>query len=165
MSKVFTEACAPSFDTPKRSLLPAYRVERSFDLSGPANAGGQEHLQAVTADSGKMGRLDHHLTTPSSRPVPCIVFYAPTFFYNHHNQRRKLCTPHNFRRWFIPFSCTSQFSDSKGQRFESPRPHQKGRCIAVQRPFLFCHGLVLVNPFFDYVRGNIGHDRHGNLIR
>ena len=26
--------------------------------------------------------------------------------------------------------------------------------------FLFCHGLVLVNPFFDYVRGNIGHDRH-----
>lgn len=63
MSKVFTEACAQSFDTPKRSLLPAYRVERSFDLSGPANAGGQEHPQAVTADSGKTGRLDYHLTT------------------------------------------------------------------------------------------------------
>ena len=41
-----------------------------------------------------------------------------------------------------------------------PGRTKKGRCIAVQRPFLFCHGLVLVNPFFDYVRGNIGHDRH-----
>ena len=37
---------------------------------------------------------------------------------------------------------------------------KKGRCIAVQRPFLFCHGSVLVNPSFDYVRGNIGHGRH-----
>lgn len=30
MSKVFTEACAPSFDTPKRSLLPAYRGGEIF---------------------------------------------------------------------------------------------------------------------------------------
>ena len=61
---------------------------------------------------------DHHLTTPSSQPVPCIVFYVPTFFYNHHKQRRKLCTLHNFRRWFIVFPFLPQ-------RFESPRPHQE----------------------------------------
>ena len=41
-----------------------------------------------------------------------------------------------------------------------PVAPKKGRCIAVQRPFLFCHGSVIVNPSFDYVRGNIGHDRH-----
>ena len=51
-------------------------------------------------------------------------------------------------------------SDSKGQRFESPRPHQKRSLYCSTATFLFCHGLVLVNPFFDYVRGNIGHDRH-----
>ena len=48
--------------------------------------------------------LDHHLTTPSFQPVLYIVFYAPTFFYNHHKQRRKLCTPHNFRRRIIVFA-------------------------------------------------------------
>ena len=61
--------------------------------------------------SGGRSLSDHPLTTPSSQPVPCIVFYVPTFFYNHHNQRRKLCTPHNFRRWFMLFACLSQFSD------------------------------------------------------
>ncbi len=61
--------------------------------------------------SGGRTLSDHHLTTPSSQPVPYIVFYAPTFFYNHHNQHRKLCTLHNFRRWFMLFACTSQFSD------------------------------------------------------
>ena len=55
--------------------------------------------------------FDHHLTTPSSQPVPYIVFYAPTFFYNHQNQRRKLCTLHNFRRFIMVFACASQFSD------------------------------------------------------
>ena len=55
--------------------------------------------------------FDHHLTTSSSQPVPFIVFYVPTFFYNHHKQRRKLCTLHNFRRWFMLFACLSQFSD------------------------------------------------------
>ena len=55
--------------------------------------------------------LDHHLTTPSSQPVPFIVFYVPTFFYNYQNQRRKLCTLHNFRRCIMPFACLSQFSD------------------------------------------------------
>ena len=55
--------------------------------------------------------LDHHLTTPSSRPVPYIVFYVPTFFYNHHKQRRRLCILHNFRRFIMLFSRTSQFSD------------------------------------------------------
>ena len=67
---------------------------------------------------------DHHLTTPSSQPVPCIVFYVPTFFHNHHNQRRKLCTLHNFRRWFMLFACASQFSDARYWGFESPRPQR-----------------------------------------
>lgn len=69
--------------------------------------------------------LDHHLTTPSFQPVLYIVFYAPTFFYNHHKQRRKLCTLHNFRRCIMAFACPSQFSDPKGRRFESCQPHQK----------------------------------------
>ena len=34
---------------------------------------------------------------------------------------------HKSLRWFIVFSQMSQFSDSKGQRFESPRPHH-GEC-------------------------------------
>ena len=29
---------------------------------------------------------------------------------------------HNFLRCIIVFACASQFSDSKGQRFESPPP-------------------------------------------
>ena len=78
-----------------------------------AHTGGREYPQVATADSGKTGRFDHHLnlTTPFSQPVPCIVFHVPTFFHNHHNQRRKLCTLHNFRRWFMLFSRSSQFSD------------------------------------------------------
>ena len=63
---------------------------------------------------------DHHLTTPSSQPVLFVIFSAPTFFYNHHKQRRKLCTLHTFRRWFIVFSCLSRLFNFKGQRFESP---------------------------------------------
>ena len=50
-------------------------------------------------------------------------------------------------------------SDSKGQRFESPRPHQKGRCIAVQRPFYFVTAQCLSIHLLT-LRGNIGHDRH-----
>ena len=94
-------------------------------MCGPAYTGGREDPQAGSADSGKMGRLDHHLTTPSSQPVPYIVFYAPTFFYNHHNQRRKLCTLHNFRRCIMAFACPSQFSDPEGRWFESSRAHQR----------------------------------------
>ena len=84
--------------------------------------------QANQSDGNRVAReveFDHHLTTPYSQSVPCIVFYVPTFFYNHHKQRRKLCTLHNFRRCIMLFFCPSQFSDSKGQRFESPRPHQE----------------------------------------
>ena len=70
--------------------------------------------QANQSDGNSVAReveFDHHLTTSSSQPVPCIVFYVPTFFYNHHKQRRKLCILHNFRRFIMLFSRTSQFSD------------------------------------------------------
>ena len=84
--------------------------------------------QANQSDGNSVAReveFDHHLTTSSSQPVPCIVFYVPTFFYNHHKQRRKLCILHNFRRFIMLFSRTSQFSDPEGQRFESSRSHLK----------------------------------------
>ena len=70
--------------------------------------------QANQSDGNSVAReveFDHHLTTSSSQPVPCIVFYVPTFFYNHHKQRTKLCILHNFRRFIMLFSRTSQFSD------------------------------------------------------
>ena len=105
-----------------------------------AHTGGREGPQAGSADSGKTGRLDHHLTTPSSQPVPCVVFYVPTFFYNHQNQRRKLCIPHNFRRWFIVFFCLSQFSDPEGQRFESSRSHQEQHLVGCCS---FCFARIL----------------------
>ena len=104
----------------KQTFPPCVGAEKSFVLCRPAYTGGREYPQAVTADSGKTRQLDHHLTTSSSQPVPCIVFYVPTSFYNHQKQRRKLCTLHNFRRCIMLFACASQFSDSKGQRFESP---------------------------------------------
>ena len=74
---------------------------------------------------------DHHLTTSSPQPVPCIVLNATTFFYNHQNQRRKLCTLHNFRRCIILFSCLSQFSDPEGRWFESSRAKPHVRCVVL----------------------------------
>ena len=50
-------------------------------------------------------------------------------------------------------------SDSKGQRFESPRPHQKRSLYCRTATFFIFLGLVLVNPLLT-LRGNIGHDRH-----
>ena len=95
----------------KQTFPPCVGAEKSFALCRPAYTGGREYPQAVTADSGKTRQLDHHLTTSSSQPVPCIVFYVPTSFYNHQKQRRKLCTLHNFRRCIMLFACASQFSD------------------------------------------------------
>ena len=43
---------------------------------------------------------------------------------------------HNFLRCIIEYCQMSQFSDSKGQRFESPRPQQAAPFWAL--PFLFC---------------------------
>ena len=55
---------------------------------------------------------------------------------------------HNFLRCIIEYCQMSQFSDSKGQRFESPRPQQRqhpfGRCL-----FLFCM------RFYGVLRGGI----------
>ena len=123
--------------------------------------------QANQSDGNSVAReveFDHHLTTSSSQPVPCIVFYVPTFFYNHHKQRRKLCILHNFRRFIMLFSRTSQFSDSKGQRFESPRPHQKRSLYCITVTFFIFLGLVLVNPLLT-LRGNIGHGTHEKTDR
>ena len=101
--------------------------------------------QANQSDGNRVAReveFDHHLTTPSSQPVPCIVFYVPTFFYTHHKQRRKLCTPHNFRRCIIVFSCSSQFSDPEGRWFESSRAHQEqGPAANAAGPCSFSKGL------------------------
>ena len=88
--------------------------------------------QANQSDGNSVAReveFDHHLTTSSSQPVPCIVFYVPTFFYNHHKQRRKLCILHNFRRFIMLFSRTSQFSDPEGRWFESSRAHHKKTAV------------------------------------
>lgn len=69
----------------------------------------------------------------------CYPLYAPASIYYHNNQRRNLCTLHNFRRWFIAFCRPSQFSDSKGQRFVSPRTHREQCFLALL--FLFCMKL------------------------
>ena len=82
---------------------------------------------------------DHHLTTTSTQPVSFIVFHVPTFFYNHHKQRRKLCTLHNFRRWFMLFACPSQFSDPEGRWFESSRAHQNDWSILLLASFLLLY--------------------------
>ena len=50
-------------------------------------------------------------------------------------------------------------SDSKGQRFESPRPHQKRSLYCSTATFFIFLGSVLVNPLLT-LRDNIGHDRH-----
>ena len=99
--------------------------------------------QANQSDGNRVAReveFDHHLTTLSSQPVPCIVFYVPTFFYTHHKQRRKLCAPHNFWRFIMLFSRTSQFSDPEGQRFESSRSHQEQHLMGCCS---FCFAWIL----------------------
>ena len=99
--------------------------------------------QANQSDGNRVARevgFDHHLTTSSPQPVPLIVFYVPTFFYNHHKQRRKLCTLHNFRRCIFVFACLSQFSDPEGQRFESSRSHQEQHLMGCCS---FCFARIL----------------------
>ena len=88
----------------------------------------------------KLNALDHHLTTPSFQPVPCIVFHVSTFFYSHQNQRGKLCTPHNFRRCIIEFCRLSRFSDPEGQRFEFSRSHQEQHLMGCCS---FCFAWIL----------------------
>ena len=55
-------------------------------------------------------------------------------------------------------------SDSKGQRFESPRPHQKRSLYCITVTFFIFLGLVLVNPLLT-LRGNIGHGTHEKTDR
>ncbi len=102
--------------------------------------------------------LDHHLTTPSFQPVLYIVFYAPTFFYNHHKQRRKLCTPHNFRRRIIVFSRSSQFSDPEGRWFESSRAHHNKGAVSIRG----CCSFVVL--FFKTSVGVFHYGKFKNLF-
>ena len=103
-------------------------------------------MRCVVLQAGRDS--DYCLTTFLSGLSFCINFHVSTFFYRHSNQRGDLCTPHKFQRCIILFFRMSQFSDSKGQRFESPRPHQRqhpfGRCL-----FLFCM------RFYGVLRGGI----------
>ena len=80
---------------------------------------------------------DHHLTTSRFRSASQPEFYVSTFFYSRKHQRRNLCNSHNFLRWFIVFSCPSQFSDPKGRRFESCQPHHADALLE-SRAFFFC---------------------------
>lgn len=50
-------------------------------------------------------------------------------------------------------------SDSKGQRFESPRPHQKRSLYCSTVTFFIFLGSVLVNPLLT-LRDNIGYGTH-----
>ena len=106
--------------------------------------------------------LDHHLTTPSFQPVLYIVFYAPTFFYNHHKQRRKLCTPHNFRRRIIVFSRSSQFSDPEGRWFESSRAHHNKGAVSIRGccSFVVLFFKTVVSSIF---RGSVNSFSHFGL--
>lgn len=105
--------------------------------------------------------FDHHLTT-TVQAAPQNVGKARC----DNQQRAFSCfggkcaepTKFTFHRQSIPLCRSSPTPKARGSN--PPGRTKKGRCIAVQRPFLFCHGSVLVNPSFDYVRGNIGHGRH-----
>src|SRR5699024_369898 len=102
--------------------------------------------QANQSDGNSVAReveFDHHLTTSSSQPVPYIVFYVPTFFYNHHKQRRKLCILHNFRRCIMVFTCPSQFSDNSDRQLgAAEKPHNKA--IFRHRVLRFCSSLTTI---------------------
>ena len=119
--------------------------------------------QANQSDGNSVAReveFDHHLTTSSPQPVPLIVCTLQHSFITTTNNAES-CAHYTISgavSWHLPARHSSPTPKARGSN--PPGRTKKGRCIAVQRPFLFCHGLVLVNPFFDYVRGNIGHDRH-----
>ena len=104
--------------------------------------------------------FDHHLTTPSSQPVQLIVCTLQHSFTTTTNSAGSCAHYTNSGAVSSYFSVRHSSPTPKARGSNPPGRTKKGRCIAVQRPFLFCHGSVLVNPSFDYVRGNIGHDRH-----
>ena len=119
--------------------------------------------QANQSDGNRVARevgFDHHLTTSSPQPVPLIVCTLQHSFITTTTSAESCarCTISGAGSLYFPVRHSSPTPKARGSN--PPGRTKKGRCIAVQRPFLFCHGLVLVNPFFDYVRGNIGHDRH-----
>lgn len=113
--------------------------------------------RCVVARTGRA--VDHHLTTLPLGSSPRGNFHVPTSFSLRNNQCRNLCTLHKSLRWFIAICQMSQFSDSKGQRFESPRPHQKRSLYCITVTFFIFLGSVLVNPFLT-LRSNIGHGTH-----
>ena len=113
--------------------------------------------RCVVLQAGRDG--DYCLTTSLSGLSFCVNFHALTFFSRHSNQRRNLRTLYKFPRCIISYCRMSQFSDSKGQRFESPRPHQKRSLYCITVTFFIFLGSVLVNPFLT-LRSNIGHGTH-----
>ena len=119
--------------------------------------------QANQSDGNRVARevgFDHHLTTSSPQPVPLIVCTLQHSFITTTTSAGSCarCTISGAGSLYFPVRHSSPTPKARGSN--PPGRTKKGRCIAVQRPFLFCHGSVLVNPSFDYVRGNIGHDRH-----
>ncbi len=124
--------------------------------------------QVNQSDSNRVAReveFDHHLTTPSSQPVPFIIFFTLQHSFITTTTSAGSCAHYTISgavSCYLPVRHSSPTRKAAGSNPVSRT--KKGRCIAVQRPFLFCHGLVLVNPLLT-LRGNIGHDRHGKLIR
>ncbi len=55
---------------------------------------------------------------------------------------------HNFLRCIIEYCQMSQFSDSKGQRFESPRPHQKRSLYCSTATFFILSRLSACQSIF-----------------
>ena len=74
-------------------------------------------------------------------------FHVQTFFSLQNRQRGNLCGMHKFLRCIIVYHRMSQSSDSKGQRFESPRPQQAVPFWVLS--FLFCI------QFYGMLRGRI----------
>ena len=111
--------------------------------------------QANQSDGNRVARevgFDHHLTTSSPQPVPLIVCTLQHSFITTTNSAGS-CAHYTISgavSCYLPVRHSSPTPKARGSN--PPGRTKKGRCIAVQRLFLFCHGSVLVNPSFDATR-------------
>ena len=128
-----------------------------YDFSGPLQPQDLFDREYVTMG----GVIDHHLTTTVQSPLkmpkkPVVTTNKGLFLVLGSTVQSQQNSRYN-----VGLYCPVVVLRSGRPEVRIlPVAPKKGRCIAVQRPFLFCHGSVIVNPSFDYVRGNIGHDRH-----